>query len=61
MRFTCWLSGLLFAAIVFAAEPPTELKIETTYLPKACEPKAQKGDSIQVHYVGTSFLCYRND
>ncbi|KAJ6577229.1 hypothetical protein B0H19DRAFT_932406 [Mycena capillaripes] len=55
MRVATWLSSILFAAVVLAADPPTELQIETTYLPDDCPAKAAKGDSIQVHYTGTLF------
>lgn len=52
MRVAAWLSSLLFAAVaVLAADPPTTLQIDTTYLPEDCPAKAQKGDSIKVHYV----------
>ncbi|TFK44121.1 hypothetical protein BDQ12DRAFT_569597, partial [Crucibulum laeve] len=44
------------AALALAAdEQPKELKIDTTYLPADCPVKAQKGDSIQVHYTGKLF------
>ncbi|KAJ7724471.1 hypothetical protein DFH07DRAFT_759068 [Mycena maculata] len=56
MRVAAWLSTLLLSAVVvLAAEPPTDLQIETTYLPEECPVKAQKGDSIKVHYTGTLF------
>ncbi|KAF8207573.1 hypothetical protein K438DRAFT_1444957, partial [Mycena galopus ATCC 62051] len=32
---------------------PTELKIETTFMPAECPAKAAKNDKIQVHYTGT--------
>jgi len=51
MQFLKWLPSLLFATAVVAKEPPTELQIETTYMPDDCTVKAAKGDSIQVHYV----------
>ena len=52
MQLLNWLPSLLFIAMaVVAREPPTELQIETTYLPADCSVKAEKGDSIQVHYV----------
>lgn len=50
MRFA-WFSYLVFAMAVLAADPPTELKIETTFLPEDCTSTAQKGDSLSVHYV----------
>lgn len=47
-----WLSVLMFAWVVSAAqEPPTELQIDTTFKPADCPVTAQKGDSIKVHYV----------
>lgn len=49
--FKYCLSALFLAACVLAAEPPKELKIETTYLPEDCPVKAAKGDKIKVHYV----------
>jgi len=55
MRLTAWISGLLLVAVTVVSaerEPPQELIIDTTYLPAHCPAKAQKGDSIQVHYVG---------
>ena len=54
MQLLNWLRvpSLLFVAMaVVAQEPPTELQIETTYLPDDCTQKAAKGDSIEVHYV----------
>ncbi|KII92431.1 hypothetical protein PLICRDRAFT_103543 [Plicaturopsis crispa FD-325 SS-3] len=53
--FKYCLSALFLAACVLAAEPPKELKIETTYLPEDCPVKAAKGDKIKVHYTGTLF------
>lgn len=53
MQLYSWLSCLLFAAAVLAVEPPADLVIDTTYLPEGCTTKAQKGDSIQVHYVSS--------
>ncbi|ETW80669.1 hypothetical protein HETIRDRAFT_410019 [Heterobasidion irregulare TC 32-1] len=55
MQLFNWLSALAFGLLVSAAEPPTELKIDTTYLPADCSTKAQKGDAIKVHYTGTLF------
>ncbi|KAJ6591506.1 hypothetical protein DFH09DRAFT_1025307 [Mycena vulgaris] len=55
MRVVSWLSSLLFAVIVLAADPPAKLQIDTTYLPEDCPTKAVKGDSIKVHYTGTLF------
>jgi hypothetical protein len=51
MLFFSWLSCLFFAALVVAKEAPTELVINTTYLPDDCTAKAKKGDKISVHYV----------
>lgn len=51
MQLQSLVCALLFAVGVLAAEAPTELKIETTYLPESCPAQAKKGDSIQVHYV----------
>jgi hypothetical protein len=48
------LSILLLAVSALAdtgTEPPAKLKIDVTHLPSECPAKAQKGDSIQVHYV----------
>ncbi|KAJ7091413.1 hypothetical protein B0H15DRAFT_836005 [Mycena belliarum] len=50
-----WLSAFLFAVSALAADPPTTLQIDTTYLPEDCTTKAAKGDSIKVHYTGTLF------
>ncbi|KAK7032985.1 Peptidylprolyl isomerase [Favolaschia claudopus] len=55
MRFGGILASVFFAAAVLAADPPTELGIETTYLPDECPAKAAKGDQIKVHYTGTLF------
>ncbi|KAJ7158917.1 hypothetical protein C8R46DRAFT_1110768 [Mycena filopes] len=55
MRVATWLSSLVFAVVVLAADAPTELQIETTFMPEECPAKATKGDSIQVHYTGTLF------
>ncbi|KAJ7594507.1 hypothetical protein C8J56DRAFT_885083 [Mycena floridula] len=56
MQILNWLSVVLLAAVAVAeTEAPTELKIETTFLPDVCTTKAQNGDSIKVHYTGTLF------
>ncbi|KAJ6513429.1 hypothetical protein C8R45DRAFT_963639 [Mycena sanguinolenta] len=58
MRVSTFLSSLLIAAVAVAANdaaPPTELLIETTYMPEECPAKAAKNDKIQVHYTGTLF------
>lgn len=53
-----WFSLLAVAVCVFAAEPPTELQIETTFMPEECSEKAAKGDTISVHYVSPRrFRC----
>lgn len=62
MQLLKWISFLALG-LVAAAEsanpdsktPPTELQIDTTYLPDECPVKAAKGDSIKVHYTGTLF------
>jgi len=54
--FKYCLSVLLLVVVALAdgvVEPPTELKIDVTHLPSDCPAKAQKGDSIKVHYTGT--------
>lgn len=55
--FKVWFSLLAVAVCVFAAQPPTELQIETTYMPDECPEKAAKGDTISVHYVSLLFRC----
>ncbi|KAH9484848.1 FK506-binding protein 2 [Psilocybe cubensis] len=58
MKLFAWISAALFATVALADEvktPPTELQIETTYLPDNCVTKAQTGDRIKVHYTGTLF------
>ncbi|KIJ68122.1 hypothetical protein HYDPIDRAFT_165828 [Hydnomerulius pinastri MD-312] len=50
-----WFSLLALAACALAVEQPTELIIETTYMPEDCPVKAAKGDMIAVHYTGTLF------
>ncbi|KAH7888871.1 hypothetical protein F5I97DRAFT_1803127 [Phlebopus sp. FC_14] len=50
-----WFSLLALAFSVAALEPPTELQIETTFLPDDCKVKALTGDQIKVHYTGTLF------
>ncbi|EIM82776.1 uncharacterized protein STEHIDRAFT_124123 [Stereum hirsutum FP-91666 SS1] len=62
MQLLKWIFFLALG-LVAAAEsanpdsksPPTELQIDTTYLPDECPVKAAKGDSIKVHYTGTLF------
>ncbi|TFK53728.1 hypothetical protein OE88DRAFT_1273943 [Heliocybe sulcata] len=55
MRVISLLSILALGLAAYAAEPPTELVIETTYAPESCPVKARKGDKIKVHYAGTLF------
>ncbi|PSR79249.1 hypothetical protein PHLCEN_2v7107 [Hermanssonia centrifuga] len=51
MQLFNWLSLFLFAFVVSAAEPPTELQIDTTFKPDDCSVTAKTGDKIKVHYV----------
>lgn len=51
-------SLLVAAACVFAAQPPTELQIETTFMPEECPEKAAKGDTVFVHYVSSRRSVY---
>lgn len=59
MKFFNWLSFAVFGAAAANANgadgkvEPTELQIETTFMPESCPNKAQSGDRIQVHYVST--------
>ncbi|KAF8557625.1 hypothetical protein OG21DRAFT_1406737 [Imleria badia] len=53
--FKVWFSLLAVAVCVLAAQPPTELQIETTFMPEECPQKAAKDDTISVHYTGTLF------
>ncbi len=59
MKFFNWLSFAVFGAAAANANSadsqtvPTELQIETTFMPEACSSKAQAGDRIQVHYVSS--------
>ncbi|EPQ56911.1 hypothetical protein GLOTRDRAFT_38098 [Gloeophyllum trabeum ATCC 11539] len=55
MRLLSLFSFFVFGLVAWAAEPPKELKIETTYMPESCPVKARKGDKIKVHYTGTLF------
>ncbi|PPQ92978.1 hypothetical protein CVT25_000179 [Psilocybe cyanescens] len=57
MKLFAWISAALLATVALAEEaktPPTELQIETTYLPENCVTKAETGDRIKVHYVSSS-------
>jgi len=55
MKMFKWLTTLFAAGAVAAHEsgraPPTELQIETTFMPEVRGVKAQTGDHIEVHYV----------
>ena len=55
MKMFKWLMTLFAAGAVAAHEsgraPPTELQIETTFMPEVRGVQAQKGDHIKVHYV----------
>ncbi|KAF8730041.1 hypothetical protein AX14_005771 [Amanita brunnescens Koide BX004] len=53
MRFVPYLF-LLVAGLAVATDVD-ELKIETTYAPTECTLKAQKGDTLKVHYTGMLF------
>ncbi|KDQ57406.1 hypothetical protein JAAARDRAFT_263412 [Jaapia argillacea MUCL 33604] len=55
MRVFSLFSILAFGLVAWAAEPPTDLVIDTTFKPSDCPVTAQKGDAIQVHYTGTLF------
>ncbi|KAE9392257.1 hypothetical protein BT96DRAFT_959372 [Gymnopus androsaceus JB14] len=48
MKLFSWAICILAAAY----EAPTELGIETTYMPQVCTSKAGTGDAIKVHYTG---------
>ena len=56
MKMLKWFTTFFAAGAVAAHESgkaaPTELQIETTFMPAACGTKAQQGDRIKVHYVG---------
>lgn len=51
MRILGCVSALMLALAVTAQDTPTELKIDTTFLPEDCKVKSQNGDRLQVHYV----------
>ncbi|KAF4583380.1 Peptidyl-prolyl cis-trans isomerase fpr2 [Pleurotus pulmonarius] len=56
MQFFSVFACLALAIAALAAkEPPTELQIDTTFLPEDCSVKAKTGDKVQVHYTGTLF------
>ncbi|KAH9942423.1 uncharacterized protein BXZ73DRAFT_97835 [Epithele typhae] len=54
MRFFTTLS-VLALALVAAADGPTELGIDRTYIPEDCKVTSQNGDKLQVHYTGKLF------
>ena len=58
MNLLAFLTVLVASCVVSAAEPPTELKIETTFMPDSCPVKAAKGDQIKVHYVRRVLALY---
>ena len=55
MKMFKWLTTLFAAGAVAAHEsgkaPPTELQIETTFMPEVRGVEAKNGDHIKVHYV----------
>ncbi|TFK18298.1 hypothetical protein FA15DRAFT_628037 [Coprinopsis marcescibilis] len=55
MQLLGWLTALVLAGAVVAKEPPTELVIDTTFVPQDCTVKAKTGDNLEVHYTGTLF------
>ncbi|KAI0687899.1 hypothetical protein BC835DRAFT_1375112 [Cytidiella melzeri] len=55
MHFLSFFSLFVFALVVSANEPPTELQIDTTYKPSDCSVTAKTGDTIKVHYTGKLF------
>ncbi|KAF9010800.1 hypothetical protein BDQ17DRAFT_1234413 [Cyathus striatus] len=55
MKLLSIVSSLFLSVFALAADQPTELNVETTYLPDVCTEKAKTGDSIEVHYTGTLF------
>ena len=52
------LSVLVLALAAFAADAPTELGIDRTFVPEGCKLTAQSGDRLQVHYVSFSLSIY---
>ena len=54
------LSVLVLALAAFAADAPTELGIDRTFVPEGCKLTAQSGDRLQVHYVSFSVGVYIN-
>ncbi|CDO75951.1 hypothetical protein BN946_scf184914.g1 [Trametes cinnabarina] len=55
MRILGFISVLALALVVVAQDTPTELKIDTTYVPADCKLKSQNGDRLKVHYSGTLY------
>eukprot|EP00798_Chlamydomonas_sp_ICE-L_P020661 gene20661-27447_t len=47
------LTLVLCVAAIAAEAPVSELQIETTHMPESCDIKAEAGDKIWVHYVGS--------
>ena len=60
MRILGCLSVLILALAVVAEDAPTELKIDTTYVPDDCKVKSQNGDKLQVHYVSFHKCFYQS-
>ncbi|KAI0916426.1 hypothetical protein AcW1_008844 [Taiwanofungus camphoratus] len=54
LGFVSYLFAFFLAVIVNAEapEPPSELGIQTTYVPEDCSVKARTGDALKVHYTG---------
>ena len=52
------LSVLGLALAVQAADPPTELEIDRTFVPEDCTLTARGGDRLQVHYVSSECPLY---
>lgn len=69
MKLLSWVSFfappmLLVFAEAEAPEPPSELLIETTYMPDECTVKSELYEKIEVHYVRPSRgerLIHRSD
>jgi len=56
MQLLSLLYVVSFGLLTLASkEPPTELQIESAYIPGECSTKAASGDKIKVHYTGTLF------
>ena len=54
------MNKLLALAAVANDAAPTELQIDRTYVPEDCKVTAQNGDRLQVHYVSSCLVLYRN-